>query len=138
MGEAVIYATPAAAVPEEVHLRDEEPAARIHSLNMGNVASTTRALHAGLKDDRGVAGGHRADAVAAPRGAGGPVLGIAHVPEVFVTALVLRPPGTLAEGPGVEAARATDSEGGMAGYEHPGVRGRPGRDWRRGDTAARA
>src|SRR5262245_14839989 len=99
MGEAIIHTGPAAAVPEKVHLRDKEPAAGVDGLDMADVARTSRALHAGLEDGGGVAGGHRADAVAARRGACGPVAGVPHMSEVFIAALVLCPPGTLAEGP---------------------------------------
>src|SRR5262249_17730299 len=87
--EAIIHATPATAIPEEVHRRDKEPAAGIDGLDVGYVTRTPRTLYAGLEDDGGVAGGGRADVIAARRGARGPVACVAHMLEVFIPALVL-------------------------------------------------
>src|SRR5690242_12265008 len=116
IGEAIAHPTPAATIPVKVHLGDEEPAARIDLFDVRDVARAPRALDARLEDDRCPGAWRMPDPVAARRRARRPVARVAHVAQVLILPLVLRPPGALAKCPPVEAVlRATHPEGGMAG-----------------------
>src|SRR5690348_16793199 len=63
--EAVVYSPPAAAVPVEVHLRDEEPAAGIDLLDVRDMARAACALDSWLEDDCRPGCGSPPDVVAA-------------------------------------------------------------------------
>src|SRR5690242_7678644 len=84
---AIIHAAPAAAVPIEIHLADEEPAAGVDGLDVRDVAGAARALHARLHHHRRPRDGNAAGAVAARRRAAEPVERVAHVGEVFILPL---------------------------------------------------
>src|SRR6476660_2859759 len=105
MGEAIIHASPAASVPIEVHLGDQEPAAGIDRLDVRDVSGAPGALDAWPEHNGRVHCGLYADAIAARGGARRPVFRVADVGEVLIAARVLRPPGTLAKGPPIVAVR---------------------------------
>src|SRR5262245_8589307 len=133
MGEAIVHAPPAATVPVEVHLGDQEPATRIDGLDMRDMSGASSALDAGPEHHGRVYRWLRADTVTTRGGARRPVFRVADVREVLVTAGILRPPGALSERPPVIAVRrAVDLEGGMTRHSHEDIPWRPGlhRWWR--------
>src|SRR5215469_11550603 len=78
MGEAVVDSGPAAAIPVEVHLRDQKPATGVNRDDVGDVARTSGTLYTRLENDRRACGGIPANPVSARGGARSPVAGVAH------------------------------------------------------------
>src|SRR5690348_9288715 len=60
---AIIYATPAAAVPIKIHLADNHPATRQHHLHMRHMPQAARTLHTGRKNHRRIDRWRRGDII---------------------------------------------------------------------------
>jgi hypothetical protein len=127
--QAIIHPAPPSAVPIEIHLGDQKPAARVHFFNVGHMASATRALHAGLEDNRSARPWRGRYLVAARPCSSGPELSIPHTREILITPLVLRPPCALPKRPPIVATRAIHRERVISRHGCERIGGRPGPKW---------
>src|ERR1051326_807186 len=91
----VVDATPAAIIPEEIHLANQNPATRKNLLHMGHVPNAERPLRSWLEHDRCIGDWIVGDDIAASARAIAPGPGITNAPEVLIRPLVGRPPGAL-------------------------------------------
>lgn len=108
--QSIVHPTPSAAVPIKVHLRNQKPAVRVHFFNVRYMPRASRALHARLEDYCGTHSWHRRDLIATRPRSRCPELGIAHVHEILIAPLILRPPCALPKRPPIIPPRTIHRE----------------------------
>src|SRR5690348_17236635 len=135
---AIVHPAEAAAVPVEVHLRDDEPASAEHRLDMSGVSGAARALDARLEDHRRADGGLAANREAVLRRISWPGVRDTELHQRLALVAIPGVPRADAIDAGIGIAReVSEAIGGMARHRRPGVvaatgRGATGRALREG------